>query len=189
MTYYDELTRAMEMIAADPRAIFLGQSIVAGGTGMTKSFERIPREKLIEMPVAEDMQLGMATGLALGGALAVTVYPRINFLLLAMSQLVLHLDALPQFSRYRPRVIIRTAVATPVPLDPGPQHLGDYSYALSLMLRKVKVVPLHSPDQIVPAYKRAMWGGGSTLLIEYIARYQDIITWTAEEGGNVGQKV
>jgi pyruvate/2-oxoglutarate/acetoin dehydrogenase E1 component len=171
VTYFDNLCRAMEAIAEHPRSIFLGQAVSCAGTGMSRSFEKVPREKLLELPVAEDMQLGMSIGLSLDGMLPVSIYPRVNFLLLAMNQLVLHLDAIPRYSAFRPKVIIRTAVCSPEPLDPGPQHLGEFAGALRMMLQKVRVVQLRVAGQIVDHYKEAVERTESTILIEYPSLY------------------
>lgn len=161
------------MLGLRGESVFLGQAVAASGTAMSPTFSGVSRGKLIEMPVAEDMQLGMSIGMALAGLLPICVYPRINFLLLAVNQLVLHLDKLPVYSaaRYKPRVIIRTAVATPHPLDPGAQHLGDFSDALELMLTTVKIVRLNDADRIVPEYQAAAERECSTLLIEYTGAY------------------
>jgi pyruvate/2-oxoglutarate/acetoin dehydrogenase E1 component len=171
-SYFGALCDAMNMLAGQPRAIFLGQSVGNPGTGMSKSFANIPKEKLLEMPVAEDLQLGMSIGLALAGDLPVSVFPRINFIFCAMSQLVLHLDAIPCFSRYRPRVIIRTAVGNPEPLNPGPQHTGDYADALRSLLKTVAVVQLEEASQIVPCYAVAMARETSSVIIEYPSLYE-----------------
>lgn len=182
-TYLDRLTEAMTLLSAEPAAVFLGQAIAYPGTGMTQTFAGVPRDKLIELPVFEETQLGMSIGLSLAGQHpVVSVYPRINFLLLAMGQLVLHLDALPRYSGYRPRVIIRTAVAHDEPLNPGAQHLGDYSYAIKMALLEAarvtdghtqvtKVVPLTAPDVILPAYRDALRSDRSTILVEYHRLY------------------
>ena len=169
--YLYNLCRAMEMVAAEPKSIFLGQAVVYPGTAMTGTFKTIPREKLLEMPVAEDMQLGMATGMSLNGDLPLCVYPRINFLLLAVNQLVLHLDKLPLYSRYRPKVLIRTAIATEIPMDPGPQHLGDFTQALRWMCDTVEVVRLPTAADIMPQYERALKRYGSTILVELSSQY------------------
>lgn len=169
--YFDNLCRAMEMCAAEPRSIFIGQAVAYPGTAMTNTFKNVPREKLLEFPVAEDMQLGVATGMSLNGDLPVCVYPRINFLLLAVNQLVLHLDKLPLYSKYRPRVLIRTAIATDIPMDPGPQHLGDFTQALRWMCRTVEVVRLPTAADIIPEYERALKRNGSTVLVELSEMY------------------
>ena len=171
--YFDELCRAMTMLAKQPRSIFVGQSVASEGTAMFKTLRDVPMKKRLEFPVAEDCQLGFCTGAALNGDLPISIFPRVNFLLLAMSQLVLHLDKIPIYSRggFNPRVIIRTAIATPVPLDPGPQHLGDYTEALRAMLETIKVVRLDAAEQIVPEYLAAAERRGSTLLIERTELY------------------
>jgi pyruvate/2-oxoglutarate/acetoin dehydrogenase E1 component len=170
--YFDELCRAMQVLADHPSSVFMGQAVAFEGTAMFKTLRDVPAYKRVELPVAEDMQMGMATGAALSGLLPITIYPRWNFLLLATSQLVLHLDKLPAMTRSPPpRVIVRTAVATPKPLDPGPQHLGDFGIALSTMLDTVEVIDLFDPDEIVPAYTAAAARQGSTVLVEHMALY------------------
>ena len=171
MTYFEELCRAMRMIAVHPRSIFLGQAVAEKGTGMTASFTGIPREKLLELPVFENTQMGMSIGLALAGELPVSVFPRINFLLCAMDQLVNHLDAISRYSDYRPKVIIRVAIGTDKPLDPGPQHTGDYVDAIKSMLKTVHVTRLTHAQFIVPKYRKAMERDRSTILVEYPALY------------------
>lgn len=173
MTYYDELTRAMTMLAVEHRAVFVGQSVIAGGTGMTATLKGVPDEQKIEVPVFEDTQLGMCTGLALDGALPVCIFPRINFLLLAISQLVLHLDWLNRATGYKPKMIIRTMVATDQPLNPGHQHLGDYSAALADMLHRIRVWPLMDSREIVAAYQRAANDERPTILVEHAELYGD----------------
>jgi pyruvate/2-oxoglutarate/acetoin dehydrogenase E1 component len=175
MSYFDELCRAMEMLAGHPKSIFLGQSVGCQGTGMTASFANVPREKLLELPVIEDVQLGMSIGLALDDYLPVSVFPRWNFLLLATNQLVNHLDKFPLYAGVTPRIIIRVASATPEPLDPGPQHLGDFTDAFRLMLKTVKVVQLLDGRKIVHEYADAARASWSTILVEYPERYDDTV--------------
>ena len=176
-TYRDYLTEAMTYAATHSRAHFLGQAIKYPGTAMTPTFVGVPADQLIEMPVAEDLQLGMSIGLSLQSkAPVISVFPRINFLMCAMSQLVLHLDALPRYSDqgFLPHVIIRTAVATDTPLNPGEQHLGDYTVALRHLLRTTEVVPLKDARAILPAYREALEPPAhSTILVEYSALYDE----------------
>lgn len=169
--YFDELSRAMTMLGQHPKTVFMGQAVEFEGTAMFRTLAGVPVAKRVELPVAEDMQMGMATGAALAGLLPITIYPRWNFLLLAASQLVLHLDKLPAMCGIKPTVIVRTAAATNKPLDPGPQHLGDYGSAFAAMLDTVEVVDLFDPDQIVPAYAKAAARNGSTILVEYMSLY------------------
>jgi pyruvate/2-oxoglutarate/acetoin dehydrogenase E1 component len=140
---------------------------------MSSTFRHLPPEKLVELPVAESLQMGLSIGIALAGGLPCSIFPRINFMLECVSQLVQHLDRIPIYSNggYKPRVIIRTAVATPIPLDPGEQHLGDYGPAFRMMLKTVKVVDLFTAEDIVPEYRAAMAYDGSTILVERTELY------------------
>lgn len=171
--YLSALTEAMTELGKRPDAIFIGQAVRYPGTGMHQTLAGVPDEKKVEFPVVENMQMGMSTGLALASYLPVSIYPRINFLLEATSQLVQHLDKLPLMrdGGYAPRVLIRTAVATDRPLNAGPQHLGDYSYAIEFMLSTVKVVRLRRARDIVPAYRAAAEAPHPTILVEYHEHY------------------
>tara|TARA_Y100000310_G_scaffold328372_1_gene396409 strand:- start:1486 stop:2040 length:555 start_codon:yes stop_codon:yes gene_type:complete len=146
MSYSDELTKAMTWLGEQPETVFLGQQTVFPGNGLYRTLEDVPLDKRIEMPVAEDMQMGIAIGMARAGKVPITIYPRMDFLLLAMNQLVNHLD------KYPAGVIIRVCVGSKTPLDPGPQHSGDYSEGLESMLDEVRVIRLLHPLNIMPAY-------------------------------------
>jgi pyruvate/2-oxoglutarate/acetoin dehydrogenase E1 component len=171
--YYQALCDAMTLVAEQPGSVFIGQAVAADGCGMSKTFRHLPPEKLIEFPVAENMQISLCTGIAIAGGVPLCAFPRINFMLECVSGLVQHLDRIPIFSNggYRPRVLIRTAIATPHPLDPGEQHLGDYSEAFRMMFKTIKVRRLHTADSVVPAYKEALEYEGSTLLVEFTENY------------------
>ncbi len=171
MKYFDEIKSSMEWLARDPRTVFIGQAVEVPGTAMSNTLKDIPVERRIELPVAEELQMGMTIGLALQGQVPVSIYPRWNFLLLAANQLVNHLDKLGVMSNggFQPRVIIRTSIGSQRPLHPQFQHIGDFTDAFRLMCTTVEVIRLDEPDQIVPAYKRALLrdDGRSTLLVEW----------------------
>lgn len=163
----------MTMLGQDRNTIFMGQAVAYEGTGMTGTLKNVPKNQLLELPVAEDMQLGMATGMALAGRLPICIYPRWNFLLLATNQLVLHLDKLPIYSEYRPKVIIRTAIASRIPLDPQAQHYGDFSFVYAMMLKNIDVIELDSAEDICEAYQAAHERSGrSTLIVERVDLYE-----------------
>jgi pyruvate/2-oxoglutarate/acetoin dehydrogenase E1 component len=172
LNYFDELTKAMTMLAQDERTIFVGQNMRYDGQRMHASFASVPMERRIEFPVAEDFQMGFCTGLALEGFIPVCVYPRIDFLLLAANQLVNHLDKFTEMCGYGPKVIIRTAVGSSYPLNPGPQHCQDHVRAFSELLTNVRILPIEQPSQAVEQYRRAMLEHlGPALVVEYMERY------------------
>ncbi|NCO11758.1 hypothetical protein CO038_01155 [Candidatus Pacearchaeota archaeon CG_4_9_14_0_2_um_filter_39_13] len=168
--YRAALKEAMGILADDERTIFLGQTVGFPGSRFTfGTLEDIPAEKRIELPIMEDTQMGMSIGMALEGYIPVTVYPRVDFLLLASNQLVNHLDKMHEMSRgqHDPHVIIRAVVGSRNPIYPGPQHCQDHTGAFTSMLQRVNVTRLTQPEQIVPAYQRALERKGPSLLIEY----------------------
>jgi pyruvate/2-oxoglutarate/acetoin dehydrogenase E1 component len=175
MSYVDELTGAMAALSLDDRVVFIGQGVANPGTTMNPTFHWVAKSKLIEMPVAEDLQMGMAIGMALEGLLPVCVFPRWNFLLCAANQLVNHLDRLPLYSDggYKPKVIIRTAVPSVAPFNPGPQHDDNFTYIFRDMLRTVKIARLGSAAMIVPEYRKALDADHSTILVEFTDRYKN----------------
>ena len=156
----------MEELAFDERVLFLGQGVACGGTFMSNTLAGVPIEKRIELPVAEEMQLGMCIGMALAGYVPVSVYPRWQFFLLAANQAVNHLD------KMRPHVIVRVGVGSTVPLDPGPQHKGDLTDAFRLLMPNTTIVRLESADRIVPEYRNALERNGPTVLVEIADLYQ-----------------
>ena len=169
--YYEELCRSMEYLARDNRVMFLGQAVAVKGTAMTTTLKNVDPSKLLELPVTEEMQMGMSVGLALNGAVPVTIYPRWNFLLLAVNQVVNHLDKLKKMSNggYQPKVIIRVGIGAERPLSPQCQHLGDFTDAFRLMCENIEVIRLDEPEDIFPAYEKALTrtDGKSTIVVEY----------------------
>ena len=168
MDYKEQTKKAMEMFAKDERTIFLGQTVCYPGSPMHMSFEDVPAEKKLELPVAEDMQMGMSIGLCLEGFIPISIYPRIDFLILAMNQLINHLDKVEEMSHgeFKPKVIIRTQVGNTKPLYPGCQHCGDYTDALKVLCKNIDVVKIESAEEVIPKYKKALESDRSTILIE-----------------------
>jgi pyruvate/2-oxoglutarate/acetoin dehydrogenase E1 component len=177
MYYFDELKRTMDWLGSKPDTLFMGQAVVYPGTGMTNTLSGVDHSKLIELPVAEDFQLGLSIGHALNGSIPISIFPRWNFLLLATNQLVNHLDKIRQYSHdeFTPKVIIRTAIGSERPLHPQIQHIGDYTEAYKRMLQSVDVIRLEEPDQIFDAYKHAYERTDykSTILVEYGDYYNE----------------
>ena len=166
-TYLDNLTEAMTWLGQQPDTIFLGQQVLYPGNAIYTTLSGVPNSKKVEYPVAEELQLGTAIGLALTGYVPVCIFPRMDFLLLAMNQLVNHLDRLD----WTPKVIIRTAVGATKPLYPGKQHCGDYTDGLEAMLENVKVVKLGHSEDIQPSYMGAYAGRASKVFVEMADLY------------------
>lgn len=169
--YLEEIKRSMDYLAQNPKTVFLGQSIKYAGNVIYKTLENVSRDRLIEMPVAEELQMGISTGLALQGWIPVTTYPRFDFLLLAFNQLVNHLDKMTLIShgKMNPKVIVKVMAGSTRPLDPGWQHKQNYVQELKTMCKTIEVIELLEPNQIFEAHKKALERTDrcSTVLVEY----------------------
>ena len=177
MKYFDELKRSMEFLASDPRTVFIGQAVAYPGTAMSNTLKDVSKEKLIELPVAEEMQMGMSLGMGLNGLIPVSIFPRWNFLLLATNQLVNHVDKVRVMSNggYDPKIIIRTGIGSKRPLHPQHQHIGDFTDAIRKMCTTIEVIRLKEPEDIFPAYEKSLLrdDGRNTILVEYGDYYNE----------------
>ncbi len=167
----------MNYLAKNERTIFLGQAVKVPGTSMSNTFKEINPNKLIELPVAEEMQMGIANGLAINGLIPVSVFPRWNFLLLAINQLINHLDKIKLMSNdgYKTKVIIRTGIGSEKPLHPQYQHVGDFTDAVKKMCTNIEIIKLNEVKDIFPSYKKALEreDGKSTIVVEYGDYYNE----------------
>lgn len=157
MGYKKELIKSMSFLGKKKDTIFIGQSVLYSGNAIYNTLKTVPVKKKIELPVFEDVQMGMSIGLALNGHTVITCFPRFDFLICAMNQLVNHLDKIRIMSRgeMRPKVIIRTSIGSKIPLNGGPQHTQDYTKEMKQILKEVKVIYLKNPKNIFNSFKKA----------------------------------
>lgn len=167
----------MEYLALNKKTIFLGQAVKVPGTAMSNTLNNVKQNKLLELPVAEEMQMGVTIGMIMNGFIPISIYPRWNFLLLAVNQLVNHLDKLNEMTNkyYKSKAIIRTSVGSIRPLNPQSQHTGDFSRPIQMLTKNINLVKLKEPDQIFPAYKKALERKDniSTIIVEYGDYYNE----------------
>jgi len=171
MKYFDELKRSMEWLAEKPDTLFIGQAVAYPGTAMSNTVKDINSNKLLELPVAEEMQMGMSLGLALDGQVPISIFPLLNFLLCGINQLINHIDKVEEMSSggYKPKIIIRTGIGSIDPLHPQSQHVGDFTDAIRAMATTIDIIRLEEPEEIFPAYEKAYLrdDGRTTICVEY----------------------
>ena len=163
--YHKAICYQMQRLAQDKRVIFLGQQVASEDFYAT--LKEIPLSKRIEMPVAEELQMGLSIGLALEGFLPVSVFQRMDFLPRACDQIVNHLNLIEDMSRgiFRPKVIIRTTIGSKHPLDVGPQHCQDLTKMFEAVL-KFPVLKVLTPKEVHQAYELAYNGNTCVMIIE-----------------------
>jgi pyruvate/2-oxoglutarate/acetoin dehydrogenase E1 component len=173
MKYFNEIKKSMEYLSKNKKTIFLGQAVSVPGTAMHNTLRDINKKKLLEMPVAEEMQMGITLGLALEGYVPVSIYPRWNFLILAANQLVNHLDKISEISnnKLNPQIIIRTAVGSKRPLDPQSQHKGDFTKPFKMMCKNIDFYLLKNSEDIFKTYTKVLKNKKKISLIVEIADF------------------
>jgi pyruvate/2-oxoglutarate/acetoin dehydrogenase E1 component len=171
--YKDQLTEAMKMCNDVENSIFIGQQIVWKGNPMSTTLDYVDTEKMIEVPVMEETQMGMSLGLAMVGKLVITFYPRWDFLISATNQLVNHIDKYEFMTGITPHIIIRVGKGSERPLDPGHQHKGNYISEFSSMLKNIKVLDCKTIEDIQNNYEFAINNVGIYLINEYPAKYYE----------------
>ena len=177
MKYFQELKRSMEYLGKKNNTIFIGQAVEVPGTAMSNTLKNIKKEKLLELPVAEEMQMGMTLGLAMDNNVPISIFPRWNFLLYGINQLVNHIDKFKIMTEVKkvPKLIIRTGIGSRRPLHPQHQHIGDFSNSIQKMCTSLEIIKLNNPKDIFPAYKKAYErkDGKNTILVEYGDYYNE----------------
>ena len=135
----------------------------------------LPEEKRLELPVFEEIQMGMSTGMAMNGLVPISCFPRFDFLLRCMDSLVNHLDKMQNMTEetFKPKVIMRTSIGSTNPLNGGVQHTNNYTEPFKQILTEVDVVLLNEPEEIFPAFESAYEREGSSLIIEWGDYYNE----------------
>jgi pyruvate/2-oxoglutarate/acetoin dehydrogenase E1 component len=123
------------------------------------------------MPVAENLMVGFAIGLALKGLKPVVFIERFDFILNALDAIVNHLDKIETISRgeFKPTMILRIVVGNKSkPLFTGETHTQDFTDAFHRLVT-FPVVRLQCNSQIQYQYRDAheRLHRFSTALIEY----------------------
>lgn len=136
----------------------MGQSVVYPGSSIFVSLKDVPKSKKIEIPVMEEVQTGMAIGMALNGYIPVSCYPRFDFLILAANQLINHLDKIDYLTNnnFKSKILIRTMIGSTKPLNAGLQHTQDHTNALKKLLQFSEVIKLNREDEIFDKYTNAI---------------------------------
>lgn len=171
--YSEEILKSMSLLAKNPKCIFLGQSVEYPGNLIYKTVNHINIKKRLEVPVFEDVQMGMSIGLALEGFLPISTYPRFDFLLLAFNQMINHLDKFPIITdkQFYPKVIIRVLVGATKPLNAGEQHTNNYVDEVKKMVKTINVFDLKNHKKVYQSYSKAILSKYPSLMVEYSEKF------------------
>lgn len=166
MKYLEEIDKGMRLFA-ESNTIIIGQAVKYKGHAITRQAAFWPDNKKIELPVAEEMQTGIALGMSVNGDTVVSIYPRMNFLICAANQLLNHLDKWELMGCGVPHVILKAVIGSEYPLDPGHQHKANWVSEIKSMCEKVNVFDLKYAYQVSSTYHFALHNKGVHLLVEH----------------------
>ena len=179
MLYKDYLHNEMIEISKFDDTIIIGQWVGkdVGGTYMWSTFVDLDHNKLFEMPVNESFQMQFGTGIALTGKFCCNVFPRQNFLLHGLGDLVNLSDKVRHLSlnEDKMRMAIRVGMGTTKPIFPGIQHALCAEDHIEKMLINTEVIRLTNKTKIVDEYLKSYYrtDGKITMLVEYGDMYNE----------------
>lgn len=92
ITYAEAIREAhVQLMEADPDVFVIGQGLWSPwyvGASMTDLDKRFGRDRILDSPVSENATTGAGVGAALLGMRPIVVHPRMDFMLLAVDQIV-----------------------------------------------------------------------------------------------------
>jgi pyruvate/2-oxoglutarate/acetoin dehydrogenase E1 component len=169
--YKIALTKAMSDLSKLDETIFIGQQIIYAGNPMSTTLDEVPKEKMIEVPVMEETQMGMSLGLAITGKTVISFYPRWDFLISAANQLINHVDKYELMTGKKVNILIRVGKGADVPLDPGHQHKANYIEQFKTMCPNIQVHDLKTWQDVELSYNYVIKEGGIHIMAEYPELY------------------
>ena len=169
--YKDALSNSMKVLGEKDDVIFIGQQIVYAGNPMSTTLGNVSKNKMIELPVMEETQMGISLGIAMTGKTAITFYPRWDFIILAANQLINHIDKYELMTGKKANIIIRLGKGSDKPLDPGHQHRGNYLAEFKSMCPNINFHDLNKWNDIEDIYKNVYENGGIHVIVEYPELY------------------
>lgn len=151
MTLKEQLTSTMEELSRNDKVIFLGEGLI-DASPIYGTMINVPKNKVIEMPIAENLIVGASIGLALEGYIPVVVFQRMDFMLCAADAIINHLCLMPKMSggRITLPVIIRTVVGSQdiKKFNVGMQHSKDLTYIFSPYINTITLKPEYNVKEL-----------------------------------------
>lgn len=172
--YRDHIASEMKWLARKSKTVFIGEGLINAGR-IYGTMDGVPLRKCIEMPIAENLIMGAAIGLAIAGYRPVVVFQRMDFMLIAADQIINHLVAIPKMSggTVKLNVIIRAIVGSQSEtFDVGLQHQQDHTE----LFRKYMCV-MNFGDVVWKGteYREAYSLKGARMIVEDRDKYEDPI--------------
>lgn len=149
---------------------FVGYSLLHGRAGGT--INTVDDSHIIETPVAENLMVGLAQGMAMKGLKTMLYFERHDFMLCGGDALINHLSKLNRISQgiFSAPVIIRAVIDDNPLFYSGPTHRQDFT-ALFRSALEFPVIEPSNPEEMFNAYQFAMKSSQPTMIVERKSLY------------------
>ena len=140
MKYKELVTEQMNWLQKQPKTVFIGEGMI-NADRIYETLNNVPSTQCIEMPIAENLIMGTAIGLALKGWRPIVVFQRMDFMLCAADQIINHLALIDKMSngQYKCPVIIRCIIGSrKEKFWVGEQHNHDFTSVFSPFIQTVR---------------------------------------------------
>ena len=172
MTYKEGIQKAMEDLGKKKDVVFLGEGLI-NAERIYNTLNAVPLTKCIEFPIAENLIMGSAIGLAIEGFRPVVIFQRMDFMTIAADAIINHLSLIPKMSgdRVKLPVIIRAIIGSrKETFDIGMQHNKDLT---GMFKPWIYTIVLKEGMNIPHYYQIAYEGTSPVLMIEDRDLYGD----------------
>lgn len=184
ITYAEAIKEAMEqMMEKDKRVFLIGQGVTSPwyvGTTCEGLIEKIGEERVIDTPVSEAAISGVAIGSAMSGTKPILIFPRMDFMYLAMDQIIN--QAANWCYMFGGKVNIPLTIRAII--NRGGEQASQHSQAIQAMFAHVpglKVVMPATPFDAKGLLISAVYDGNPVIYIDD--------RWLYEEIGEVPKKI
>lgn len=128
--YKGDITEEMTWLSKQRKSVFIGEGLINAGR-VYETLSSVPKKKCVEMPIAENLIVGVSIGLAIQGYRPIVVFQRMDFMLVAADAIINHLALIPKMSggQFTLPIILRAIVGSQSErFDIGLQHKHDFTH-------------------------------------------------------------
>ena len=174
LSYPEAIREAIEQeMLCDPSVILLGQGVddPKGTLGTTKGLaQKFGKRRVFDTPLSEDAMVGVAIGASLAGLRPINVHIRMDFLLLAMNQII-NMAAKMRYmygGKFHVPIVIRCIIGKS--WGQGPQH-SQSLYPLFMNIPGLKIVLPSLPFDVKGCMVQAIRDNNPVIFIEHRLLY------------------
>ncbi len=163
--FKDAVTYSMEEISK-LNSLFIGYSVNPGDAMGT--LKNVSSEQKIEMPIAENLMVGLAIGMSFEGFKPVVYFERHDFMLVAADAIINHADKIERLSHgeFSVPIIFKSVVADGGLFYGGPVHSQNFTELFAKSVNFPVLIP-KTPSEVVAMYKFAENTNGPVMIVEH----------------------